>query len=85
MLFHGFTALLINLVLNLLSLVVLIYAILSWIPNVDRRNSVVQLINKVGNTVCEPVRKILPPKSTANIDLSPLIVIVLINFLHMIL
>ena len=85
MFFHGFTGFIIDKALDLLSLLIIAYALLSWFPKVDRRNPIVQFINKTGDTLCEPIRKLIPPRNMGNIDISPIIVILIINFLRMIL
>lgn len=85
MLLTGMVGNLVSLLLNAVSLVVFVYAILSWIPNVDRNNAVIKLIVGIAEPICAPVRKLVPPKATGNIDLSPIIVILAINVLQMIL
>ena len=65
--------------LDALTLIVFVYALLSWIPNVDRNNPIIKFISTVAEFLCAPVRKLIPPKNTGNIDLSPLIVILVIS------
>ncbi len=82
---HGTIGFLVNSILELITLLVFIYALLSWIPNLDRNNAIVKFIVNTGDTICAPVRKLIPPKNTGNIDLSPMIIILAIYALQMIL
>jgi len=79
---HGTAAYLVDTLLNVVRIIVFVYAILSWIPNLDRNNAIVKLIVSIGDSICAPVRKIIPPKNTGNIDWSPVIVIVLISLIQ---
>ena len=82
---HGMIGFLVNSVLELVTLLVFIYAVLSWIPNLNRNNAIVKFIVNAGDTICAPVRKLIPPRSTGNIDLSPMVIILAIYVLQMIL
>lgn len=73
---------LISLALEVVTLIVIAYAIMSWIPTINRANPLVRLINSIGEAVCEPIRKLIPPRMTGNIDLSPIIVILVVNTLQ---
>ncbi len=72
---HLFVAL-----INLYSLVLLARIILSWIPNVDRYNPIVQLLYQLTEPVLEPVRRTIPPLGM--IDLSPIIVFIGLRILQ---
>ncbi len=50
-----------SLVLQLYSYVLLARALVSWIPNLDPYNPVVQLLFQITEPVLEPIRKIIPP------------------------
>lgn len=70
---------LIFLILQLFQLVLLARVLLSWFPNVDRSNQLVQLIFDITEPVLKPVRQLLP--QTGMIDFSPLIVFLLVSVL----
>lgn len=57
--------------------------VLSWIPNVDRSNQIVQLLYQLTEPVLEPVRRTIPPLGM--IDLSPIIVFIGLRILQSIL
>lgn len=67
-------------VLDLYSWVIIAAALISWVSP-DPRNPVVQFLHKVTEPVLRPVRNLLPPWKTGGLDLSPLIVIVAIQFI----
>lgn len=57
--------------------ILLARVLLSWVPNIDRSNPLIQLVYDITEPVLRPVRDLLP--QTPGIDLSPLVVIVLIQ------
>jgi YggT family protein len=60
-------------------LVLLARVILSWFPNVDRSNPIIQFLYAVTEPVLRPIREMMPP--TGMMDLSPLIVFLIIQVL----
>jgi YggT family protein len=64
-------------------LVLLARIILSWFPNVDRSNPLIQFLYDVTEPVLRPIRDMMP--QTGMIDLSPLIVFLIIQVLMTIL
>lgn len=56
--------------------------LLSWLPNISRNNPIVQFLYDVTEPVLAPARRIIPPEKTAYLDLSPIIVFFLIQFLQ---
>jgi YggT family protein len=60
-------------------LVLLARVILSWFPNVDRSNPIIQFLYTVTEPVLRPIREMMPP--TGMMDLSPLIVFLIIQVL----
>jgi YggT family protein len=71
----------IHLVIQVLIWLIIIDAILTWIPSIDRRNPLVQLLRRVVEPVLAPIRQILPPQRTGYVDFSPLIAIVVLNII----
>lgn len=61
-------------VIEVYSLVLLARIILSWIPNVDRSNQIVQFLYRVTEPVLEPARRVIPP--IGGFDISAIIVFV---------
>ena len=64
------------LLFTILTIAIFARAILSWF-NMDPRSPLIQILNAVTEPIMEPVRRIMP--RLGNIDLSPLVVILLIN------
>ena len=60
-------------------LILLARVILSWFPNVDRSNPIIQFLYTVTEPVLRPIREMMPP--TGMMDLSPLIVFLIIQVL----
>ena len=65
---------LLNDLLGLYSLVLLARIILTWFPNVDRSNQIVNFLYQITEPVLEPVRRTIPP--LGNMDISPIVVFV---------
>jgi YggT family protein len=66
-------------VLWIFELILLARVILSWFPNVDRSNPIIQFLYDVTEPVLRPIREMMPP--TGMMDLSPLIVFLVIQVL----
>ncbi len=69
----------ISLLLNIFQLALLARIILSWFPNVDRSNPIIQLLFDITEPVLKPIRDMLPPGGM--FDFSPLIVFLVIQVL----
>jgi YggT family protein len=67
--------------LDLYSWVIIAAALISWVSP-DPRNPIVAFLRRVTEPVLEPVRRLLPPWKTGGLDLSPLIVLVAIQFIE---
>jgi YggT family protein len=67
-----------NLLFGALSILILIRVLMSWIPNLDPYNPLVRLIYQLTDPILEPARRLIPP--IGGLDLSPLIVLLLIDF-----
>jgi len=65
--------------LSLYSWVIIAAALISWVSP-DPRNPIVMFLHQVTEPVLGPVRRLLPPWKTGGLDLSPLIVLVAIQF-----
>jgi YggT family protein len=67
--------------LNLYSWVIIAAALITWVSP-DPRNPIVQFLHRVTEPVLAPVRRLLPPWKTGGLDLSPLIVLIAIQFVE---
>ncbi|HEU5188984.1 MAG TPA: YggT family protein [Methylomirabilota bacterium] len=67
--------------LDLYSYVIIAAALITWVSP-DPRNPIVQFLFKATEPVLRPVRNLLPPWRTGGLDLSPLIVIIAIQFIE---
>jgi len=63
--------------ITLLTILIVIRALLSWIPAVDYRHPLIGLLIRITDPILAPVRRLLPP--IGGMDLSPLIAILLLN------
>jgi YggT family protein len=70
---------LIFLVLQVFQLILLARVLLSWFPDLDRNNPIIQFLYDVTEPVLQPVRQVLP--QTGMIDFSPLVVFLGISVL----
>jgi YggT family protein len=69
--------------LNIYSVILIVRSLLTWFPNVDRRNPLVQLLFDVTEPVLRPVRGMFPPQG--GIDFSTMIVIIAISVITIVL
>jgi YggT family protein len=67
-----------NFLFGALSLLILVRVLMSWIPNLDPSNPLVRLIHQLTDPILEPARRLIPP--IGGLDLSPLIVLLVIDF-----
>ncbi len=67
-------------VLQLFQLVLLARVLMTWLPNLDRSNSLVQLVYDITEPVLKPIRDVLPP--SAGMDFSPLVAFLIIYVLQ---
>ena len=67
--------------LDMYSWIIIAAALMSWVSP-DPRNPVVMFLRRVTEPVLEPVRRLLPPWKTGGLDLSPLIVLIAIQFVE---
>lgn len=70
---------LVFLVVQLFQLVLLARVLLSWFPNVDRSNQLIQLVFDITEPVLRPIRNLLP--QTGMMDFSPLVLFLIISVL----
>ncbi|HEX2907468.1 MAG TPA: YggT family protein [Phototrophicaceae bacterium] len=67
----------IALVLYVFQMILLVRVLLSWFPTIDRSNPIIQFVYNVTEPVLRPIRDLMP--QTGMMDLSPLIVLLIIQ------
>jgi YggT family protein len=67
--------------LGIYSWIIIAAALISWVSP-DPHNPIVRFLRQVTEPVLAPVRRLLPPWKTGGLDLSPLIVLVAIQFVE---
>lgn len=65
------------LILRIFEFILLARVLLSWFPNVDRNNPIIQFLYDITEPVLRPIRDMLPPNGM--FDLSPLIAFLIIQ------
>jgi YggT family protein len=73
-------ATILDVVLNGLGIVLVVNALLSWVRP-DPNNPIVRLLDRISDTVCDPIRRLFPTV-VGGFDLAPLIAILIIMFLR---
>jgi YggT family protein len=63
--------------LQLLTILIVLRAILTWIPSVDYRHPLMRVIMQLTDPILEPIRRVLPP--VGGFDFSPLVAILLLQ------
>jgi YggT family protein len=67
--------------LDIYSYIIIASALISWVSP-DPRNPIVQFLRQITEPVLAPVRRLLPPWKTGGLDLSPIIVLLAIQFVE---
>ena len=62
-----------------LTIAIIIRALLSWFPNIDPRNPLVEFIIAITEPILAPIRSVMP--RIGMIDLTPMIAIILLQFI----
>jgi len=70
----------VSIVLTILSWLIFIRALISWV-NPDPYNPIVQFLYKTTEPILEPIRRIIPFSFRIGIDISPIIAFLIIYFL----
>ena len=72
-------------ILQALQLIIVVDALLTWFPSVDRRNPLVVALRRITEPIYRPIRRVIPPEKTGYIDISPVIAIFGLYLIGMIL
>ena len=67
-------------VIEIYTFVLLIRILMSWIPNLDPSNPIVQMLVQVTDPVLEPARRLIP--SIGMIDISPIVVFIALGVIQ---
>jgi YggT family protein len=62
---------------QLLMLLIVVRAVLSWIPSVDYWHPLIRAIVRVTDPILQPLRRVIPP--LGGIDLTPLVALFLLE------
>ena len=72
-------------VLELMVILIIIDVVISWLPmlgvRVSRSNPFVRFVSMIVDPLLDPIRRLLPPQKTGNLDFSPMIMILLLQFI----
>ena len=66
--------------IGIYTFVLLIRILMSWVPNLDRSNPLVQMLVQVTDPVLEPARRLIPP--IGMIDISPIVVFIALSVIQ---
>ena len=76
----------INRAIDVLQLLIIVDAILSWIPDARYRfREVTRVIEKITRPLMEPFRRLIPPSKTGGLDISPMLAIVALGIIRRVL
>lgn len=67
-------------VFGLLSMALFLWCLLSWFPNINWKDQPFVTLDNIIRPVIAPIQRIVPPIS--GFDLSPIVLIVLLNFVQ---
>lgn len=70
---------LLALLVNLYSFLILVRVLMTWIPNLDPYNPIVNLLIQLTEPVLDPARRLIP--SIGMIDISPIVVLFALSFI----
>lgn len=77
---------LIHLVVNVLIILIVIQAILSWVPRLRWRfREVSRVLEKITEPLMSPFRRLIPPSKTGGLDFSPILAIIALQLVERIL
>lgn len=79
--FLGAVAWLVGMLFDALMLVILVNALLSWF-RLDPSNPLLQLLDRVSDFVCNPIRRLFPTV-VSGVDLAPMLAIIALMFMRM--
>ena len=78
----GAVATVLDVLLNVLGIILIVNALLSWVRP-DPSNPIVRFLDQVSDAVCDPIRRLLPTV-VGGLDLAPMIALGVIWVLQMV-
>lgn len=79
--FLGAVAWLVGMLFDALMIVILVNALLSWF-RLDPSNPLLQLLDRVSDFVCNPIRRLFPTV-VSGVDLAPMLAMIALMFMRM--
>ncbi|NOZ28743.1 MAG: YggT family protein [Chloroflexi bacterium] len=76
----GFLVVFINLLFQVLTWAIIIRVLLTWFPNINPENPLVQILRSITDPILEPARRIVP--SVGMIDISPIVVLIVLEVMR---
>jgi len=78
--------LIVNRAIDILQILIVIDALLSWVPEFRYRfREATRILEKITRPMTDPFRRLLPPSKTGGLDISPLLAIVALGIIRQIL
>jgi YggT family protein len=73
--------------IQVLTILILIEVVISWAQcagaaRISSRNQFVNTVHRITDPLLNPVRRLIPPTKTGGLDLSPMIVIFVLNMIE---
>jgi YggT family protein len=78
----GYLIIFVNLLFQILSWAIIIRVLLSWFPNLNPDNPLVQVLHSVTDPILEPARRIVP--RVGMLDISPIVVLLLLDVVRIV-
>ena len=75
----GLIAEIVNATVLVLTIAIIIRALMSWFPNIDARNPLVEFLFTITEPILAPIRKIMPRMP---FDFTPMIAVILLQVLQ---
>ena len=75
-----------NRAIDVLQLLIIIEALLSWFPEAKYRfREVTRVIERITEPMLQPFRRLVPPSKTGGLDISPILAIVALGIIRQVL
>ncbi|HUV05222.1 MAG TPA: YggT family protein [Armatimonadota bacterium] len=73
----------VNLAINALIALIIVRAVLSWIPEVTwRYRGITRWVERITEPVLQPFRRLVPPHKTGGLDISPVLAIIALGIVR---
>jgi len=77
--------LIVNRAIDILQLLIIVDALLSWFPGARYRfREATRILEKITRPFMDPFRRLIPPSKTGGLDISPLLAIVALGIIRQI-